>query len=166
MAKVKARATSAPRLGSFTGANYRVEADDFPISGFEPARKARGSQLTMAFKKPEEVIGNHIAKYQAMRLAKMVMAYDFERKLNPFAELGGFIFTFMGDGKPGTGKTTLIQMMAGLIDGYCKVAGYPFRYQNLSIDNVDSYQGKSGQNAKAFINSVMDPGCDRFWHHR
>ena len=157
MAKVKARAASAPRLASFTGANYRVEADDFPISGFEPARKARGTQLTMAFKKPEEVIGNHIAKYQAMRLAKMVMAYDFERKLNPFAELGGFIFTFMGDGKPGTGKTTLIQMMAGLIDGYCKVAGYPFRYQNLSIDNVDSYQGKSGQNAKAFITSVMDP---------
>ena len=34
------------------------------------------------------------------------------------AELGGFIFTFMGDGKPGTGKTTLNQMMAGLINDY------------------------------------------------
>ena len=92
----------------------------------------------------------------------MLMAYDFDRRLNPFAELGGFIFTFMGDGKPGTGKTTLIQMMAGLIDGYAKVAGYPFRYQNLSIDNVDSYQGKSGQNAKAFITSVMDPAVIGF----
>ncbi len=162
MARVKARGATAARIQAFTGANYRVEADDFPISGFEPARKARGSTLTMAFKKPEEVVGNHIAKYQAMRLAKMLMAYDFERKLNPFAELGGFIFTFMGDGKPGTGKTTLIQMMAGLIDGYCKVAGYPFRYQNLSIDNVDSYQGKSGQNAKAFITSVMDPAVIGF----
>ncbi|MGL4280365.1 MAG: AAA family ATPase, partial [Albidovulum sp.] len=162
MAKVKARAESAPRLQAFTGANYRVEADDFPIAGFEPARKARGTTLVMSFKKPSEVVGNHIAKYQAMRLAKMLMAYDFERKLNPFAELGGFIFTFMGDGKPGTGKTTLIQMMAGMIDGYCKVAGYPFRYQNLSIDNVDSYQGKSGQNAKAFITSVMDPAVIGF----
>ncbi|MFN3281735.1 MAG: ATP-binding protein, partial [Tabrizicola sp.] len=114
------------------------------------------------FKKPEEVVGNHIAKYQAMRLAKMLMAYDFERRLNPFAELGGFIFTFMGDGKPGTGKTTLIQMMAGLLNDYCKVAGYPFRYQNLSIDNVDSYQGKSGQNAKAFITSIMDPAVIGF----
>jgi ATPase family associated with various cellular activities (AAA) len=162
MAKVRARADSAPRLSAFTNANYRVEADDFPISGFEPARKARGTTLVMSFKKPSEVVGNHIAKYQAMRLSKMLMAYDFERKLNPFAELGGFIFTFMGDGKPGTGKTTLIQMMAGLIDGYCKVAGYPFRYQNLSIDNVDSYQGKSGQNAKAFITSVMDPAVIGF----
>ena len=86
----------------------------------------------MTFKKPEEVVGNHIAKYQALRLSKMLMAYDFERRLNPFAELGGFIFTFMGDGKPGTGKTTLIQMMAGLLNDYCKVAGYPFRYQNFS----------------------------------
>lgn len=162
MAKVKARAASAPRLQAFTGVNYRVEADDFPIAGFEPARKARGTTLVMSFKKPSEVVGNHIAKYQAMRLSKMLMAYDFERKLNPFAELGGFIFTFMGDGKPGTGKTTLIQMMAGLIDGYCKVAGYPFRYQNLSIDNVDSYQGKSGQNAKAFITSVTDPAVIGF----
>jgi energy-coupling factor transporter ATP-binding protein EcfA2 len=162
MGKVRARGETAPRIGAFTGVNFRVEADDFPIAGFQPARKARGSTLTMAFKKPEEVVGNHIAKFQAMRLAKMLMAYDFGRRLNPFAELGGFIFTFMGDGKPGTGKTTLIQMMAGLIDGYCKVAGYPFRYQNLSIDNVDSYQGKSGQNAKAFITSVTDPAVIGF----
>ena len=90
------------------------------------------------------------------------MAYDFERKLNPFAEMGGFIFTFMGDGKPGTGKTTLIQMMAGLIHGYCQNAGYPFRYQNFSIDQIDSYQGKSGQNAKAFISGVLDPNVIGF----
>ncbi|MBW6505208.1 MAG: ATP-binding protein [Rhodobacteraceae bacterium] len=162
MEKVRLRAEAAPRLGAFTGANWRVAADDFPIAGFAPARKAKGTVLTMAFKKPNEVVGNHIAKYQAMRLAKMLMAYDFERRMNPFAEMGGFIFTFMGDGKPGTGKTTLIQMMAGLLNEYCTVAGYPFRYQNLSIDNVDSYQGKSGQNAKAFITSVMDPAVIGF----
>ena len=162
MEKVALRAREAPRLGAFTGATYRVEADDFTIQGFTPARKARGSQLTMQFKKPHQVVGNHIAKYQAMKLSKMLMAYDFERKLNPFAEMGGFIFTFMGDGKPGTGKTTLIQMMAGLIHGYCQNAGYPFRYQNFSIDQIDSYQGKSGQNAKAFISGVLDPNVIGF----
>ena len=162
MDKVRLRGEAAPRIGAFTGAAWRVEADDLPIAGFAPARKARGTTLTMQFKKPHEVVGNHIAKYQAMRLAKMLMAYDFERKLNPFAELGGFIFTFMGDGKPGTGKTTLIQMMAGLLNDYCQVAGYPFRYQNFGIDNIDSYQGKSGQNAKAFIQNVLDPGVIGF----
>ncbi|MFN2306000.1 MAG: ATP-binding protein [Paracoccaceae bacterium] len=157
MEKIAARAGTAPRLDAFTGAAWRVAADDFVIDGFSPARAAKGTTLTMTFKKPNEVVGNHIAKYQAMKLAKMLMAYDFERRLNPFAELGGFVFTFMGDGKPGTGKTTLIQMMAGLINDYCQVAGYPFRYQNLSTENIDSYQGKSGQNAKAFINTILDP---------
>ncbi len=157
MQKVALRAEGAARMGAFASGSWKVEADGLTIAGFKPARAAKGGVLTMQFKKPEEVVGNHIAKYQSLRLAKMLMAYDFERRLNPFAELGGFIFTFMGDGKPGTGKTTLIQMMAGLLNDYCKVAGYPFRYQNFSIDQIDSYQGKSGQNAKAFIDNVLDP---------
>ncbi len=162
MEKVAMRAADAPRLGAFSGARYHVEADDLTIAGFSPARRGKTGSLIMSFKKPDQVVGNHIAKYQAMKLSKMLMAYDFERKLNPFAEMGGFIFTFMGDGLPGTGKTLMIQMMAGMINGYCQVAGYPFRYQNFSIDQIDSYQGKSGQNAKAFITSVMDPNVIGF----
>ena len=139
MEKVASRAASAARLEPFVQAAWRVEADEFSVRGFSPATKGKSSTLTMTFKKPNEVVGNHIAKYQSMKLAKMLMAYDFDRRLNPFAELGGFIFTFMGDGKPGTGKTTLIQMMAGLVNDYCQTAGYPFKYQNLSTDNIDSY---------------------------
>ena len=157
MEKIALRAQNAGRLEPFTGASWRVEADDLTIRGFDVSAKGKSTTLTMTFKKPHEVVGNHIAKYQALKLSKMLMAYDFDRRLNPFAELGGFIFTFMGDGKPGTGKTTLIQMMAGLINDYCQNADYPFRYQNLSTESIDSYQGKSAQNAKAFINNVIDP---------
>lgn len=162
MGRVATRAETAPRLAAFTGGSWRVEADGLTLAGFKPARTAKGTAITMQFKKPHEVVGNHIAKYQSLKLAKMLMAYDFERRLNPFAELGGFIFTFMGDGAPGTGKTTLIQMMAGLLHDYCKVAGYPFRYQNFSIDQIDSYQGKSGQNARAFVDQVLDPAVIGF----
>lgn len=162
MEKVTLRAEGNPRVHPFSEARYRIEADNFELTGFTPAARARSTSLTMAFKQPDEVVGNHIAKYQAMKLSKMLMAYDFERKLNPFAELGGFIFTFMGDGKPGTGKTTLIQMMAGLINDYCANAGYPFRYENLSTDSIDSYQGKSAQNAKSFITNVIDPNVIGF----
>ena len=162
MEKVALRASNMPRLDAFTSVNYRVEEDDFQINGFTPSGRGSSTKLTMSFKKPNEIVGNHIAKYQAMKLAKMIMAYDFERKLNPFVDLGGFIFTFMGDGKPGTGKTILIQMMAGLINDYCNNAGYPFRYQNLSTESIDSYQGKSAQNAKAFFNNVIDPNVIGF----
>ena len=162
MEKVGLRASNMARLEAFTSVNYRVEDDDFNVNGFTPSGRGTSSKLTMTFKKPNEIVGNHIAKYQAMKLAKMIMAYDFDRKLNPFVDLGGFIFTFMGDGKPGTGKTILIQMMAGLIHDYCQNAGYPFRYQNLSTESIDSYQGKSAQNAKAFFNNVIDPNVIGF----
>ena len=96
----------------------------------------------------------------------MLMAYDFERRLNPFAELGGFIFTFMGDGKPGTGKTTLIQMMAGLLNDYCKVAGYPFRYQNFSHRPDRQLSGQVGAERQGVHRRGAGPLGDRLWHHR
>jgi hypothetical protein len=150
----KARFTG---LGAFENTHLRLDSDGFELNGFDVVPGGRAKPLAMTFKKPEEIVGNHIAKYQAMRLAKMIMAYDFDRQLNPFVELGGFLFTFIGDGAPGTGKTILIQMTAGLIHGYCQVAGYPFHYENFGVDQISSYQGKSGQNCKQFVNNVVNP---------
>ncbi|MBN9216395.1 MAG: ATP-binding protein [Mesorhizobium sp.] len=144
-------------IGPFENAHIRIDADDFTLDGFDVVPGKRSKPLVMTFKKPEEVVGNHIAKYQSVKLAKMLMAYDFERELNPFVELGGFLFTFIGDGAPGTGKTTLIQMIAGLVNDYCQVAGYPFAYENFGVDQISSYQGKSGQNCRQFINNVLNP---------
>ncbi|KQU76677.1 AAA family ATPase [Aminobacter sp. DSM 101952] len=144
-------------LGAFENAHIRIDADDFTLDGFDVAPGKKSKPLVMTFKKPQEVVGNHIAKFQSVRLAKMLMAYDFDRELNPFVELGGFLFTFIGDGAPGTGKTTLIQMIAGLVNNYCQVAGYPFAYENFGVDQISSYQGKSGQNCRQFINNVLNP---------
>lgn len=144
-------------LAAFEASHIRIDQDDFTLDGFDVAPGQRRKPLVMTFKKPEEIIGNHIAKFQAMKLAKMMMAYDFDRQMNPFVELGGFLFTFIGDGMPGTGKTILIQMIAGLLNDYCQVAGYAFHYENFGVDQISSYQGKSGQNAKAFINNVINP---------
>jgi hypothetical protein len=144
-------------LAAFENVHIRIEQDDFDLNGFDVAPGQKRKPLVMTFKRPEEVVGNHIAKYQGMKLAKMIMAYDFGRQMNPFVELGGFLFTFIGDGMPGTGKTTLIQMIAGLINDYCQMAGYAFHYENFGVDQISSYQGKSGQNCKDFINNVMNP---------
>ncbi len=144
-------------LADFAQAHIRIEQDDFTLNGFDVAPGERRKPLEMSFKKPTEIIGNHIAKYQAMKLAKMLMAYDFDRQMNPFVELGGFLFTFIGDGMPGTGKTILIQMIAGLVHEYSQIAGYPFHYENFGVDQISSYQGKSGQNCKSFIDNVINP---------
>jgi len=144
-------------LGTFENTHLQLESDGFELNGFDVAPGAKTKPLVMTFKKPEEIVGNHIAKYQSMKLAKMLMAYDFDRQLNPFVELGGFLFTFIGDGSPGTGKTILIQMIAGLINDYCEVAGYGFTYENFGVDQISSYQGKSGQNCKQFVTNVLNP---------
>ena len=62
MRKVALRAEGAPRTGAFTGGSWKVEADGLTLAGFKPARAAKGGALTMQFKKPTEVVGNHIAK--------------------------------------------------------------------------------------------------------
>jgi hypothetical protein len=152
-----ARRQRFDELASFEATHIRLDGDDFTLNGFDIEDRARRKPLVMTFKKPDEVVGNHIAKFQSMKLAKMLMAYDFNRQLNPFVELGGFLFSFIGDGYPGTGKTTLIQMIAGILSGYCEVAGFPFHYENFGVDQISSYQGKSGQNCKQFVRNVMDP---------
>ncbi len=157
-----ARRSRFEGLGTFEDAHMRLESDDFTIDGFDVAPGKKSKPLEMTFKKPEEVVGNHIAKYQSVKLAKMLMAYDFDRQLNPFVELGGFLFTFIGDGAPGTGKTTLIQMIAGLVNNYCQIAGWPFHYENFGVDQISSYQGKSGQNCRAFIDAVLNPRAIAF----
>ncbi len=143
-------------LGEFENTHLRLDSDGFELNGFDVAPGGKTKPLVMTFKKPNEIIGNHIAKYQAMKLAKMLMAYDFDRQMNPFVEMGGFLFTFIGDGAPGTGKTILIQMIAGMINDYCQVAGYGFTYENFGVDQISSYQGKSGQNCKQFVSNVLN----------
>ena len=143
-------------LGPFENTHLQLDSDGFELNGFDVAPGKKTKPLVMTFKKPDEIIGNHIAKYQSLKLSKMLMAYDFDRQLNPFVELGGFLFTFIGDGSPGTGKTILIQMIAGLIHDYCEVAGYGFTYENFGVDQISSYQGKSGQNCKQFVSNVLN----------
>ena len=145
-------------MPAFEALTYKVETGDFTVNGFSPpsSRIAR-PKIEIQFKTPNEVVGNHVAKSQALRLSRMLACYDPEMRRNPFVELGGFIFTVMGDGFPGTGKTTLIQMAAGLTQDACDFAGVPFHYENFGIDQISEYQGKSGQNAKAFIERVLDP---------
>jgi len=141
----------------FARYTYRIEPEGVRIAGFELPSAGRALQVQVAVKRPQDVVGNHVAKLEASRIAQRLACYDRERQTNPFVELGGFVFTFIGDGSPGTGKTTLIQMIATLLGDYTQVAGLPFRYANFSIDEISDYQGRSGQNAKRFAQSILDP---------
>mgnify|MGYP000477641137 FL=1 len=130
LTRMESRFHAHPGIEAFTANAWAVEGESLVISGFEPAHRGKKSSIEMKRVAPEDVVGNAIAKAQCERLARMMTCYDFTAKKNPFAELGGYVFTFMGDGNPGTGKTTLIQMMGTMLGDICEMAGYPFLYEN------------------------------------
>ncbi len=145
-------------LDVFITRNYKVEDEDFSVHGFKVGNTAVAkNNVEMQFVKPEKVIGNHIAKHQLQRLARILVSYDPKTHTSPFIQLGGFPKAFFGIGKPGTGKTTVLQMLAYLVNEYCTVAGYEFRCRNLTVDQVSDYQGNSARNCRDMLAFIDDP---------
>jgi hypothetical protein len=155
--RLRATLPSLQHLEYYTRYHYRIEPEGVELGGFALPEPGVHSEIQVARKRPEEVVGNHVAKLEAGRIAQRLACYDPERQTNPFVELGGFVFTFIADGTPGTGKTTLIQMLVTLLRDYAAVARLPLRYENFSIDEISDYQGRSGQNAKRFCQTILDP---------
>jgi len=157
MAELQIRKSGIRHAEVFIDNNYRVEEDKFDIIGFDTAKKGKSTKLIMQFVRPDQVVGNHIAKYQALKLAKMVALYDFTRQRNPILDVAGFPLGVIGDGNPGTGKTTLYQMFCGLVNDYAQAQNRPFVVEVFTPDMISSYQGKTAQNAKQALTSGMDP---------
>lgn len=133
---------------------FVFELNEFIFQFMTHQEETSSKHLSVAYVDPSEVIGNEIAKKSMMKMAKMLVLYDFEAKKNPFVEVGAFFYTFIGDGSAGTGKTSLIKMTAGLIAKYCQDLGYDFYYENFHVGNISSYQGESARNARAFVQNV------------
>ena len=53
-------------LGAFENTHLKLDSDGFELNGFDEVPGVKSKPLVMTFKKPNEIIGNHIAKYQSI----------------------------------------------------------------------------------------------------
>lgn len=144
-------------LAQFESNSYKVEDTDFVVHGFDVSGKSKSNSIMVAPFPFENVVGNAIAKSQAERMSKVLMAYDLKEQKNPFVELGGISqLLVIGTGLPGSGKTSLYKAIAHKVGEYCEMANYPFYTNNFTPDNISEYQGKSAQNMNEFVSNAIN----------
>lgn len=155
--EIKNRVPALKHTEAYTERSYRLVRGDFSISGFHG--DLLGARLPVEFKRVDinTIVGNRDAKLHGRRVAQSLIAYDFEAKMNPMVELGGFPWVYLMKGIPGTGKTLLISAVLTLVADYCKELGIPFRPHLFPNAIVSTFQGGSAENMEQWMTPLRNP---------
>ena len=141
----------------FTSVSYKLEGEAFSVQGFELL--AADAAPVVEFKRIEakEIVGNHEMKRVLTRLGQFVIAYDFERKFNPFMEFDALNWIGVLQGWAGTGKSMGLSYLQTLVSDYCKALGLPFQICPIPNDIISSMQGQSGKDYEAWWRRMSNP---------
>lgn len=127
----------------FTSVRYKLEAENFIISGFETDFNGSVSSIEFKSLSYDEIIGNKIAKHQSRRLIERIVCFKPNEGRNVMFDLQLISSFRMGFGTTGTGKTQLIIANITAFRERCEILGLP--YIILPMPNlVSELQGKSG----------------------
>jgi hypothetical protein len=130
---------------SFASITYKLEGEDFTVQGFES--QETGAATVVEFKRvvADDIIGNHEMKRVLTRLSQFVIAYDFEREMNPFVEFEAMNWLGVLQGWAGTGKSMGLSFLQTLVFDHCKALGLPFQLCPIPNAVVQSLQGESAK---------------------
>lgn len=154
---IKERIPALKHSEAFATKNYKLTTSDFSINGFEAEVGSEVISVVFNRVRFEQIVGNRIAKHSALRIIERLLCYDFERKRNPYLDLGGFPNIRMGYGKPGTGKSMLIAAIGTKLDERCRDFNYPFLFWPLPDTLISSFQGQSAERMMDWIRPQRDP---------
>jgi len=154
--EIAGRSDSLKYIEPFTDVCYKLGDTDFILRGFEVSAS---SGAVVEFKRVElsEVMGNQEAKRLTLRLSQFVMAYDFERRMNPMMELGALPWLALLQGRPGTGKSMLLGVIQTLVQDYCKALNVPFELRPIPNAIVSSLQGESAVQYERWWSTLANP---------
>src|SRR3989344_4081655 len=156
VADIVARAPSLQAKEPFEQVAYQLQGSDFIVDGFELPNGRRGISVEIAPIRTDQIVGNHEAKHLAKRIAQRLALYDFEKKRNPFCDVGLFQMILMVFGIPGTGKTLRIRLIATMLKDLCERRGVPLDI-SLLPSIVSTYQGGSAANMENWMRRVRNP---------
>ena len=84
---------------------------DFLVQGFSFQHTAKVKVQEVEKIVPADIAGNDVAKQTIRRIVDRQALYNFSVKKSAAAELGDLLWSYLLDGQPGTGKTTLFKML-------------------------------------------------------
>ncbi len=156
MKEVQSRVPSLRFTEAFTEVSYRLKDTEFAIDGFKEPSSAILPKVVAQRVEFGRIVGNHAAKHTIQRVVDRLCCYDPIAGANPFSRFGGVISSAMGCGKPGTGKTLLGSAASTLLSDRCDQIGLPYRFHELPVALISSYQGDTDRNMSAYFEPFYD----------
>lgn len=155
--ELKRRSGELKYPDAFTGQFYKLEKTNFIVNGFKDT--VQGAAAVVEFRRTElkEIFGNHDAKRVALQVVQFLMAYEFNSKRNPAADIGAFAWLGVFQGWAGTGKSMLLQAIQTILTDRAKQLGIPFAIRPVPGDIISSLQGDSARKYLEYFRTIMNP---------
>ena len=157
MDEIKLKADALPFVEAFTSLTYQLEGENFILNGFEP--QAHEAAAVVEFKRVElhEIIGNHEMKRVLKRLAQFIIAYCYERQMNPFLEFDALNWIGVLQGWAGTGKSMGLSYLQTVVADLCQQLGLPFQICPIPNAIISSLQGDSAKAYETWWRQMSNP---------
>jgi hypothetical protein len=154
--EMQSRASAFNYTDAFVNTNYKLDATTFILHGFQ-AQVQGGAAVEFKRVEVQQIVGNHEMKRKLKQLAQTVVAYDFERRMNPMMDFEALTWLGVLQGSAGTGKSMGLSLLQTMVHDHCKALELPFQLRPIPNAIVQSLQGESAKVYEDWWRNCFDP---------